>query len=244
MPWAVAAAGITAAAGLGSAAMQSSAAKSGQSAAIGAQQQALEQARSDLQPWVGTGGDANTASANLLGLNGPDAAASAMKNYQTSPGYQWQMDQGLRAVDQGKAALGMLRSGATLKAEQTFGQGLANSDFGQYYNRLFSLSTLGENAAAGQGTGEITTGQGIAGTDRLAGSQQSGIYGNVGKGLGDTVGGLLSNPDVQSTLKSGWNSLMGGGSTGAGGFNVNTTALNPAEQNYANTIAAGGTYKF
>src|SRR5580765_4351621 len=65
-----------------------------------AQAQALAaQQRNDLLPWVGSGGLANTASTDLLGLNGPDAANAAMANYRTSPGYQFQMDQGLRAVD-------------------------------------------------------------------------------------------------------------------------------------------------
>jgi hypothetical protein len=46
--------------------------------------------------------------------------------FQSSPGYQFQLEQGLRAVDAGASAKGMLRSGAT-QAEQKFGHGLANS---------------------------------------------------------------------------------------------------------------------
>src|SRR4029077_18160919 len=114
----------------------------GQAQALTAQQ------RNDLMPWVGSGGQANTASADLLGLNGPDAANAAMANYRTSPGYGFQMSEGLRAVDAGAAAKGMLRSGATLKQEQAFGAGLADSDFQQYYQNLMGLSKLGENAAA------------------------------------------------------------------------------------------------
>ena len=90
-------------------------------------------AQANLQPFVTPGVNALNQSSDLLGLNGPDAATKAMSTYQTSPGYQFQMDQGLRAVDAGAAGKGILRSGATLKAEQTFGQGLADSDFGNYY---------------------------------------------------------------------------------------------------------------
>ena len=173
--------------------MQSGAVSKGQGQATEAERQAAAQQRNDLMPWATTGGGANTASADLLGLNGPDAAAAAMGNYQTSPGYQWQLGQGLRAVDAGAAASGMLRSGATLKAEQTFGQGLANSDFGQYYNRLFDLSQLGEKAAAGQGTGALQAAHDIAGIDVGAAGAQSSIYGNEAKGIQTGINQLYSS---------------------------------------------------
>lgn len=166
------------------------------SGGAGQAQQLLSQQRNDLMPWVTTGTTANTASADLLGLNGPDAATAAMANYQTSPGYQWQMQQGLRGVDAGAAAKGMLRSGATLKAEDTFAQGLANSDFGQYYSRLAGLSTLGENAAAG---GASTANQaGVLAQQQ--GNTQASIYGDLAKGLGGTANTLLQNPDVKNWL--------------------------------------------
>ena len=121
MPFAVAAAGVTAAAGLAGSYMQSQATKSAQSSANSAQAAAEERARTDLAPYNTAGQTALTGSADLLGLNGPDAASTARANFQTSPGFQFSLDQGLRAVDAGAAASGMLRSGATLKAEQTFG---------------------------------------------------------------------------------------------------------------------------
>ncbi len=157
-------------------------------------QQILQQQLANLQPYVDTGTTATTQQANLLGLNGQDAANAAMSTYQTSPGYQWQLQQGLRGVDAGAAAKGMLRSGATLKAEQTFGQGLADSDFGQYYNRLAGLSTTGESAAAGSAVTADTAGSLAQG----AGNTQASIYGNTAGGLGSTVSGLFQNPNVQS----------------------------------------------
>ncbi len=142
-------------------------------------------------PWASSGGLASTASTDLLGLNGADAATAAMSNYRASPGYAWQMSEGLRGVDAGAAAKGMLRSGATLKQEQIFGAGLADSDFQQYYKNLMGLSTLGENAAAGQGQGAITTGQGIAQTNASAAQQQASIYGDAAKGIGTAINTLF-----------------------------------------------------
>jgi hypothetical protein len=205
----VIAAGVTAAAGIGSSLIQSKATKDAQSSANAAQLAAEERARHDLAPYNTAGQTGLTASTDLLGLNGPDAATAAMNNFHTSPGYQFALDQGLRAVDAGAAAKGFGRSGATIKAEQTFGTGLADQAFGEYYNRLFKLSELGENAAAKTGTNAVTTGQGIAGTDVSSGAQESSIYGNLGKGIGTTANTLFNDPSFQS-----W----AGGSTGSSSY--------------------------
>jgi hypothetical protein len=168
--------------------------KAGQGAAQA--QQTLAQQRNDLMPYREAGLAPLQAQQDLLGLNGQPAADAAMANFQSSPGYQFQLDQGLRAVDAGAAASGMLRSGATLKAEQTFGQGLANTDFGQYFSRLNALSTLGANAAAG---GAQTAGT-AAQLDQSAGNTQASIYGDAFKGLGSAANTLLQNPTVQNSL--------------------------------------------
>jgi len=198
VPWAVAAAGVTAVGGIASSYLQGEATKSAQSSANAAQRAAEERARADLAPYNTAGQAGLTASSDLLGLNGPDAANTAMGNFKTSPGYAWSLDQGLRAVDAGAAAQGLLRSGATLKAEQTFGTGLADKEFGDYYNRLFSLANLGENAAAKTGANAIQTGQGIAGTDVSSGAQYASIYGNVGKGVGSATNTLFNDPQFRS----------------------------------------------
>ena len=217
MPFALAGAAVTAGAGLIGAGMQSSTAAKGQEQA----QQQLQQQRADLAPYRDAGVPALNQESNLLGLNGPDAANTAMTTFQQSPGYQWQLQQGLRATDAGAAANGLLRSGATLKAEQTFGSGLADSDFNQYFSRLSGLSTLGANAAAG---GAQTAGQ--AATADLGGANaQSSIYGNTATGLAGTANTLLNNPSFQNLIKgptpqqmTGFAPPMQPGQVGVGGF--------------------------
>lgn len=48
---------------------------------------------------------------------------------QQTPGYQFAFDQGLQGIDRGAAAKGTLQTGGTLKAEQTFGTGLADQTY-------------------------------------------------------------------------------------------------------------------
>jgi hypothetical protein len=195
--------GVAGAVALGGAALSAGASAYGASQQAGAvkdaakqQAAAAAQQREDFAPWRTTGGTANTQAANLLGINGQPAADTAMQTFQSSPGYAFQLEQGLRGVDASAAAKGMLRSGATLKAEQTFGQGLAAQDFGNYYNRLMDLSKVGENAAAGQGA---TTNAQIAGASRT-GEDMASIYGQAAKGIGSATNDFLSNPAVKNWM--------------------------------------------
>ena len=189
MPWAVAAAGVTAAAGLAGSAMQSSAAGKGQATA----QAQWRQAREDLAPWRETGANALTVASNLAGANGPDAAQAALGDFYTSPGYQWRLDEGMRAVDSAAAARGMLRSGATLKEEQRHAQGLASGEFENYYNRLYNLS--GQGLTAGQAG--LGVSNNAAQGALLGANAQSSIYGNTFSNLGNTANDLLSNKQFQ-----------------------------------------------
>jgi hypothetical protein len=200
MPFGVAAAaaGVSAAAGIAGGIMQSNAINQGKSQANAAIQQGIQTATNQLSPWATTGVTTNTDQADLLGLNGQDAANAAMAKFQQSPGYQWQMQQGLRGVDAGAAAQGMLRSGATLKAEDTFAQGLANSNFQQYFQNLQGLSGQGLTAAGGIANAATGGAANIAQTDTSAAAAQSSIYGNMAKGIGTNANQLLSSPQFQS----------------------------------------------
>jgi hypothetical protein len=226
MPFGVAAAGISAGAGIIGGVMQSNAIKSGQSQANAAVQQGIQTATNQLSPWATTGVTTNTDQADLLGLNGQDAANAAMAKFQQSPGYQWQMQQGLRGVDAGAAAAGMLRSGATLKAEQTFGQGLANSNFQQYFQNLQGLSGQGLSAAGGIASAATGGAANIAQTDASAANAQSSIYGNMASSIGTAANGLMNNQGFQSYLRgtggaqqmTGFAPAMQPGQIGVGGF--------------------------
>jgi hypothetical protein len=208
-------AGLSAASGIAGGIMQSNAADKAQKQA----QAQYQQQRNDLGPYREAGLPALQAQQALLGLQGQPAADAAMLQYQKSPGYQWQLDQGLRAVDAGAAAKGMLRSGATLKAEQTFGQGLADTDFSDYYARLMGLTTLGQNSAAG---GAATAG--AAANTALGGANaQNSILGNTASTLGGTANTLLNNQAVKDWLGN----SAGPASVGSGTPNLIWNPNNP-----------------
>ena len=236
-------AGVSAAGSIGGALVQSgNAGKAGAQAQRNLQlllpqmQQNYVNTLAGYQPYTEAGQQGLTASQDLLGLNGPDAAKTAMDRFQTSPGYQWSLDQGLRAVDAGAAAKGMLRSGATLKAEQTYGSGLADQEFTNYYNRLYNLAGQGLTAAGGVATANqnlIANEEGNATSQNTgitnAANAQNSITGNTLSGLGNTVNSLLQNKDFQSWIggPSTPGNLSGYGATPssyqtAPGFNIGT----------------------
>src|SRR5215472_10498455 len=109
-------AGITGAAGLASSAIQSGNAGRASGTAqrnleliLPQMQQNYNTAVAGYQPYADAGKLSLKDQQDLLGLNGPDAVSAAMAKFQTSPGYQWSLQQGLRGVDRGAASIGLLR---------------------------------------------------------------------------------------------------------------------------------------
>jgi len=74
------------------------------------------------------------------------------QGFQATPGYNFLLDQGQAAIDGSAAARGNVFSGATLKAQQEFGTGLANQTYDTFLNRLSAGAASGQAAAGGMAT--------------------------------------------------------------------------------------------
>lgn len=107
---------------------------------------------------INTGGNALAMQAGVLGLPGGDPnAAAGLDNFYNSAGGNFLMRKGQDAITSNAAAAGQLESGATLKALEDYGQGLAGTFETNYFNQLGNLSgagqqqlgTVGNAAAAG-----------------------------------------------------------------------------------------------
>lgn len=135
------------------------------------------------------------------------------------PGYQFGLDQGLKAVRNSSASRGGLYSGATLKALDRYGTDYATTKYDAAYNRMMNplqslagLSQSGANsiAAAGQnyanqvGNNQTSLGNALA-ANTLA---QGNIWGTAVNQLG-------------STLKNSWNSIDTSGQGSLYGSNPN-----------------------
>ena len=173
--------------------------------------------------YAGYTGQASNASADALGLNGPEGVARAQQSFQTSPGFQFQLGTGLDAITRAQNAAGMGASGNTLRESQVYGQGLAEQEWQKYLDNLrqreglyapLALSGAGTaaggtaNAALAGGTGgaNIYTGTGTRLADLLSGTGKTGagIYTGTGQSLADLAarGGLAQSGVQQATGQS------------------------------------------
>lgn len=125
---------------------------------------------------------ANTASADLLGINGAAGQAQsgpAFQNYLNSTGNKFQLSQGTSAITGSAAARGILNSGSTGKALETFGQNLASTNFDNYLSKLNTQSAQGLTAS-GQIGDAGTSGGKAAGDAMQSGiSKAGGIFGDL-----------------------------------------------------------------
>ena len=113
---------------------------------------------------------------------GQAAPAPDYSTFTNSPDYKFNMQEGLRAVEGGAAARGGLYSGATMRALQERGAGIASQQYGNYTNRLAALAGVGQSA-----------------TNSMAGygSQASGNIGNLISAQGDArASGIANNANV------------------------------------------------
>lgn len=91
---------------------------------------------------------------NALGLNGAAGNEAARTAFQTGPGYQFALDQGLQALERGASSQGRLQSGQTGLDFINYATGLANQEYGNWMDRLANPGIL-QTGLAGQ-TGALS----------------------------------------------------------------------------------------
>lgn len=120
--------------------------------------------------------------------------------FQQTPGYQFQMDQGIQARDRGAASRGMLLSGAAQKELTRFGQGTANQEYGTWLNRVGQVA--GQAPQATSQVGGVYSGLGSSG------SQSAGNLANLALTGGMTNAQSAANN--QSSFNGGLSSIFKG----------------------------------
>lgn len=148
----------------------------GSSGSQSSSNQAYPYLQGALSPGVASGQSATSQLANMLGLNGPAGQQQGFNNWQNSTGYQFGLDQGSKAITGNAAASGLLDSGSTAKALDTYGQNYANTQYQNYLNPLENLMSSG------------LTGAGIIGGAGNVSSGQNSSSPGIGKFIGQMIG--------------------------------------------------------
>lgn len=225
--------GATAAGGIASAAIGANASESAaqtqansEGSAINLQQQEWQTQQGNEAPFLQAGEGAlpeleadvkNPAFSTYPG--GPFTAPTAAQA-EAYPGEQFQLSQGAQAIDENAAATGDLNTGTTGEALENYGEGLAQTDYGNVYNqalqqymtnygvwnqdttnqvnRLQTLANLGSNTAAQLGQqGEAaaqTEGNEIVGQGTALASGTVGAANAITSGIGNITNAASSLP--------------------------------------------------
>lgn len=216
------------------------------------------QTRSDQLPYIRAGysalqplQDLATSGATDGGPNYLDMAAANLPGTMTqaeleaTPGYKFNLSQGLKSTQSAAAARGLGVSGAALKGAATYATGLADSTyqnqfankqsiFGDYlglntgqqgnitnrYNRLSGVATLGESAATSTGAQGVQTANSAGGFLTQAGQATgAGIIG-AGNAVTGSANSGISNYLMYQGLTNGINGGGTGGYANAPGANL------------------------
>lgn len=180
------------------------------------------------QPYINAGGDALQDLIKQYGqlINNPGSVISNVgAGYQQSPGYQYQMNEGLDAANASAAAGGMLGTPYAQKQNTQVAEDIANKDYQQYLNEALGL--YGAGLQGEQGVNEM----GFGASKDLAGDLASNLQNEGQLAYAGTANQNASNAGVindvlgvGTALATGGASLapsmaMGGmGSTGAPGM--------------------------
>lgn len=191
---------------------------------------------SALQPYLQNYSQAQqgtTALGNALGLNGAAGNQSGLSTLQSTPGYQFSLQQGDNATNAAAAASGTLGSGNQQIALSNYNQGLAQNTYNSYVSQLQPY--LGYSTGSANGIGNTYTGLGnqlnannlaLGGTELNVAASQGNAQANADlaqnqaaanvldllggvAGLGSGLGGIGS---VLSSLFTGATGSLGTGS--------------------------------
>jgi len=190
---------------------------------------------------------------------------NSLAELQATPGYQFQLEQGLQGVNNSAAARGGLLSGANMKAINNYAQGQAatgyqgawdraqsayQSAFGrnqQKFSNLQSMANNGQTAAVNQGQSSLSVGSGLAGASTAYGNNQGNLalgqgqnQANMYTGVANALGGALTGMAGLQGSGTSFGGIGGGG----GGNAANLSSGGNGSWNvgnYAGSNGLGGT---
>ena len=226
-----------ASAGIGAYASGQAADKQSQAAAnaLAQQQQMFQQTQANFSPYLNIGKGATYSLGSLYGIgqDGSTGNPQDFSQFTNSPDFAFASQQGNLALDRANNAKGLNLSGGALKDAAQFNQGLATQQFGNYYNRLLSLSQLGQSAASGAaGSGANFSGQMSNSIQGQGQAQASGIVGAsnaITGGINSGINNSLLYNAINRSSYAPTTSLNPSGQVGGGYYQNGTLVPGPSQ---------------
>jgi len=154
------------------------------------------------------------------GVNLPDPNLDLSTSaFEASPGYQFRLDEGNKALERMASARGMRFSGAAAKDAMRFGQGIGSQEYGNFvgretdqFNRSYGVGQDKLNALRGlSGVGQTATQAQIQAGNNYASGTSNNLF-NMGQaqaqgaiGTGNAIsGGINSLSNIYGMAQSGY----------------------------------------
>ena len=207
------------------------------------QLQMFNQTRADMAPWREAGVNALGQISKGIQPGGNLLRPFQMSDYTADPGYNFRLSEGIKALDRSAAKRGNLLSGGALKGITRYGQDMASNEYANAYNRfnqdqanqfnrLASVSGLGQTTAQQIGSmGTQVAGQ-VGNTQQGMGNARASGY----VGAGNALSGGLSS--AYNNYQSG--QLMNRLFPGASGSNGGYPGIGGYQSAYDNDVAQFG----
>jgi hypothetical protein len=174
------------------------------------------QATANASPYTAAGGAAMNALGSYYGLPGYGSFDPSV--ITNMPGYQFQQQQGLQAIQNSAAAKGLLNSGATMQAIAQYNQGLAGTYANNYASQLAGIGGMGLNATNSLNQNLGAAAQGIGSAQIYSGNATAGGYQNQAGAIGQGLNGLPQMLGGLSQIGNGFGNTFGFNQVDTSGF--------------------------
>lgn len=177
-------AGIGAASSIGAGLLSSNAIRDAADSSTDAQLYMFNQIRADQAPYRAAG-QRSVSELEKMFLDGD------YSGFETSPGYQFRLDEGEKALNRAAASRGLLNSGPQMKALTRYGQDYASNELDTYANRLAALAGIGQTATQSTGSAGMTAAGNIGANALTAGQARGSAYENTASSINQGINNAL-----------------------------------------------------
>ena len=197
----------------------------------GLQREFFNIAMQKLEPFVNLGISAFDEMASMLGIKNSqgELVPYDIRKLEQTPGYQFQFDQGQKAVE--TSQVGRHLSGRAAKELTVYGQGLASQYFNNRIAQLSNLGQFGANAAANQASIATNTGANLGRTAFSTGTNLGNIEQQKAGNLANIYTNSANNQAQVETNRS--NNLV---DVTLAGVEAETNANQQEANNFSNLL--------
>jgi hypothetical protein len=205
--------------------------------------QEQQQGMANYSPYLSAGSTASGTLSSLLGTPGSGlltpwsqqfTAPTAAQAAQT-PGYQFQLQQGLNAAQNSAAGQGSLLSGRTLADLNNYAQGTASTNYQNTFNNALTQYNSAYNTFQNNQNNEYSRLMGVSGQGLTAAQGAGGLLSNLG---GDTASLMAGQGAAAAAGTIGSANAWSGALSGVG--NAATNMMMLSQLNGMGTSGGGG----